>query len=235
MRKRKKQICTQSEHDSAESRISTASIQSIIEKLKQERVRATTKRNYLSVWKNFNKFFIKLDIKPSSWEDRIMLFAGHLINQEKRSQTVRSYISAIKGILRDDGVQINEDKFLLHSLTRACKLKNDQVRARLPIQKGLLKIIIRTTREYFMEKGQPYLAILYATLFSTAYFGMFRVGELATGDHPIKVTDVQMAENKYKIMFILRTSKTHGRDSKPKQLRSAEQMERSRNCARTPA
>ena len=38
---------------------------------------------------------------------------------------------------------------------------------------------------------------------------------MTSGDHPIRVVDVQIGENKNKILFILRTSKTHWRNVKP--------------------
>ena len=55
---------------------------------------------------------------------------------------------------------------------------------------------------------------MYSALFSTAYFGLFRVSEVTSGEHPIKAKDVRIAKNKKKMMFILRTSKTHGQDKK---------------------
>ena len=112
-------------------------------------------------------------------------------------------------------MQLNEDRVLLASLTRACKLENDVLRTRLPIKRKLLEIILKQTQLHFLNKGQPYLAVLYTTLLAIAYFGMFRVGELATGDHPVMVKDVQIADNKDKVMFILRSSKTHGKYAKP--------------------
>ena len=48
------------------------------------------KKNYLCVWRNFSKFFMKLDEKPNNWEDRILLYTGFLINEGKKSQTVKS-------------------------------------------------------------------------------------------------------------------------------------------------
>ena len=53
------------------------------------------------------------------------------------------------------------------------------------------------------------------SLFASAYYGLFRVGELTSGEHPIKVTDVHVGGNKQKILFVLRTSKMHWSDNKP--------------------
>ena len=217
------------------STISTVEMHRIVEKLKKDRVRDSTKNNYYTVWKSFNKFFLRLDVKPNTWEERLVLYAGFLVNDNKQSQMVRSYICAIKNILRDDGVHINEDKFLLTSLTKACKLRNDRVITRLPMQKGLLQLLLNSIIQlYEVESTQPYLATLYSAFFTTMYFGMFRIGELVASQHVIKVKDVQLAGNKNKIMFILWTSKTHGLGAKPQRVKitSSRQIENSPRCRR---
>ena len=55
-----------------------------------------------------------------------------------------------------------------------------------------------------------------------AYYGLFRVGELAASEdthadsnHAIRVSNVQIGTNKDKILFILHSSKTHGKESPP--------------------
>ena len=100
--------------------------------------------------------------------------------------TICSYISAIKYVLHEDGIKIHEDQFLIASLTCACKLLNDSVHCRLPIHKDMLRAVLRKVDYFYLQvKNQPKLALLYKTLFSMAYFGLFRVGELTKGEHPI--------------------------------------------------
>ena len=216
--KRTKTGTSKSSNSSNSSSISTSEIRQIVEKLKGQRVRGTTRKNYYSVWKSFNDFFILLDEKPQFWEERLTLFIAYLIEYKKlQSQTVRSYISAIRSVLLEDGYEIDEDRFLLSSLTKACKFTNDQVRTRLPIQKPLLLEILKFTGRYFLEQGQPYLAVLYQTIFCSAYYGLLRVSEvtLTPGNHAVRVTDVHLGVNKSNILFILRSSKTHGRYTHP--------------------
>ena len=112
-------------------------------------------------------------------------------------------------MLAEINVFIDEDTFLLSALTRACKFKNDRANMRLPIRKPMLRIIIQKTLDTYMD-GQPYLAALYASLFSTVYFGLFRVGELTTGSHPVMVSNVHLGRNKRKVLFVLIISKMHG-------------------------
>ena len=197
---------------STSSRLSTDEISNIVDQLKQQQHCDTTKKCYYTIWKIFNNFFIRFDRKPGNWEDRLTLFVTYLIDNERQSSTVKSYISAIKAVFKMNNSRINHGQYLLTSLTRACRLKNDQIRARLPVQKGMLKIILEKTDQHLMNVNQPYLLLLYQTLFSTAYFGLFRVGELTVSEHQIKARDIHIALNEKKILFVLHTSKTHHRN-----------------------
>ena len=201
------------------SKLSTSSIQHIVDFLKDQCYRDSTKRNYYTVWEIFNKFYLRLDVKPMQWEDRLTLFIGYLIDNNRQSSTVKSYISAIKAVLKMDGVKITEDQYLISSLTKACRLRNDNICLRLPIGKNLLGLVIRNIRVYFEGKGQVYLSTLYSTLMSTAYFRLFRVGELTKGEHPVLARDVHIGKNKKKFLFILQTSKTHWKNSKPQTIK----------------
>ena len=189
-------------------------MESIVDKLKMERNRTSTKDNYYGIWKSFNTFFLKLDRKPDTWEERLNLFVAYLVETNKKSQTIKSYVSAIKAVLRQDDIELNENRYLLNSLIRACKLQNDQVRTRLPIKRNLLGLILDKTPEVFADQ-HSYTTTMYKALFVTAYYGMFRVGELTQSQHVLKAKDVHIGINKKKLMFILHSSKTHGRDSKP--------------------
>ena len=112
-------------------------------------------------------------------------------------------------------IKLSENKFLIASLTRACKIQNDCISTRLPIKKDLLHLILKQIHQHFNQINQPYLATAYLVLFSTTYYGLFRIGEVTKGSHTIKAKDVHIAINKKKLLFLLWTSKTHNRSSKP--------------------
>ena len=204
----------------------------ILEKLTGQKRRDSTVKIYQSIWRQFNNFIIRLDRKPVSWEDGASLFGAHLVEVKKlQSQTVRSYISAIKGILVDDGYNWDDNKVLLSTLTKACKLINDQVRTRLPIQKGLLEVILFEIQRDFRKNNQHYLEILYKTIFCVAYYRMFRIGELTTGKHPVKARDVHVAKNKQKLLFVLYSSKTHNLGSRPQKIKiTSNNSKKERKC-----
>ena len=135
------------------------------------------------------------------------------MEQERQSATIRSYISAIRAVLQDDGYIMDNNLVLIKAITWACRLKNDRVTTRLPIRKRLLTLILNQIPE--VTGNQPYLDCLYRTIFSTAYFRLFRVGELMQSDHAVTCGNISIGKNKLKLMFVLRTSKTHGKDKKP--------------------
>ena len=184
----------------------------IIEKLKLQRHHNLTKENYYRVWKIFSRFYLRLDSKPNNWSDRLTLFVGYLISENKQSATVKSYISAIKAILQDDGIEFDTDQPTLMALTKACRYVNDTVCRRLPIQINLLTFLLNRLETHFAM--QPYLKTLYQVLFASAYYGLLRISEV-TGLHSILAKDVQVGTNKKKILFVLRTSKTHWTNNRP--------------------
>ena len=137
-----------SDSTSSSSAISMRDMEMLVDKLQAERNRNSTRPVYYSVWKTFNQFFVRLDEKPATWEDRLTLFVAFLIQTNKKAGTIKSYISAIRAILLEVKVELKEDKFLLSSLTKACKLTNDHVRIRLPIKKGLLFIVLKAAVDF---------------------------------------------------------------------------------------
>ena len=78
---------------------------------------------------------------------------------------------------------------------------------------GILLRQIDTTYE-----SQHYFIILYKTLFSTMYYGLLRVSEVA-GSHPVLVRDVHIGTNKKKFLLLLQTSKMHWTNSKPQMIK----------------
>ena len=136
-----------------------------------------------------------------------------------QSATVKTDVSAIKRLLIDDGYDWDDQKILLGSLTSACKLINDKVHLRLPIQCNLLEMILFEVQRIFNAKGQWYLEILYKALFSLSYYGMMRVSEVTLSEHVLKAKDIHEARNKDKLLVMLYTSKTHTTANRPQKLK----------------
>ena len=97
--------------ESGSSRIWVNSMERILGSLKFNHNRNSTNKNYVAIWRQLNDFILKLDHIPEDWEDRISLFCAHLIEHKKvKSTTLKSYISAMKHILKCDGYKWRDDK-----------------------------------------------------------------------------------------------------------------------------
>ena len=208
----------QSTDGSNSSTISVDYMEQVIEKLKSKRVRSSTANNYLTIWRLFNRFIIRLDRRPPKWEDRAVLFCAYLVDSGYQSATVK-YISAIKATLRDDGYIWQEESMLISALTQACKVVNDRVSCRLTIQCGLMEMILFEIKRKFSNENQPYLETMYCALFALAYYGLMRISELVVGSHTIKAKNIHVAENKDKMLLMLYSSKTHGKESLPQKIK----------------
>ena len=200
-----------------------------MENLKYKSNRNSTCNNYLSIWREFNKFIIRLDNKPNLWEDRVGLFAAYLVDRGRKSSTIKSYISAIKFILKRDNYEWDDSKAQLNALTKACKLQNDIVKIRLPISDKLLDLILFEVDR--IHNSQPYLMKLYQTILVIGYYGLLRIGEMTQSEHQILARNVHVATNKKKIKIILFLSKTHDESSKPQKvtISSEESINESKN------
>ena len=194
-------------------------MEQIMTRLRQKHVRDSTSKNYIAIWRSFNKFVIRLDVKPNSWEDRTALYCTYLINNGSQSQTIKSYVSAIKAVLKDDNYDWDDQKLLLTTLTQACRLKNDKVRCRLPIQKNLLEIILFELNRIDCLLNQVYLQTMYKAIFCLAYYGLMRIGELTESPHTLKARNIHVGTNKNKILIVLYSSKTHGPENYPQKIK----------------
>ena len=113
---------------------------------------------------------------------------------------------------------------MLSIITKSCKILNDKLKVRLPIQKRLLDLILFELERKYHD--QMYLEKLFKAIFSIAYYGLMRIGEIATGTHPVKARDVHIGRNKNKILIVLFTSKTHGKESFPQKIKIEETKEK---------
>ena len=188
--------------------------------IRGQKHRKSTKSTYHKVWQKFNNFLIQLDKIPQDWESRLALYVTHMYLEKMKSTTIRSYVCAVRSILADDGYELKESKMLFSALTRATRLCNDRVINRFPIQKGLLRLLLFEFDRILNEKAQQdYLTKMYQCMAIFGYYGLLRIGEMATGQHPILACNVHKDNMKQKILLILFTSKTHGLESRPQKIK----------------
>ena len=90
---------------SRSSTISVDYVNNVLDRLNSRQSRRSTTMNYLNVWTQLNKFLLSLDKLDNcwSWEQRTALFGAYLVDNGVQSSTLKSYFSAIKHVLRQDG------------------------------------------------------------------------------------------------------------------------------------
>ena len=203
---------------SGSSTISCEHMEQLVQKLLSQQNRSSTLKTYLNIWRQFNNFVISLDVKPDSWEAKTTLYIAYLIDNGKQSASIKTYVSAIKKLLVMDGYQWKDNEVLLNSLTKACRLINDRVKTRLPIQCGFLEMILFEVERYF-SNAQHYLECLYKAIFILSYYGLMRIGEVTESPHVVKAKNVHLAVNKDKLLLVLYTSKTHGLGQRPQKIK----------------
>ena len=141
-----------------------------------------------------------------------------MVSKGAKSTMIRSYLSAIKAVLKDDEYQWDDNKVILDSLIKGCRLINDKVKTRLPIHVKLLELMLFEIARIYGT--QPFLKILYQTILSMGYYGMFRISELVRGcEHFMRAHNVNVAHNREKILVILYTSKTNGKESRSQKIK----------------
>ena len=145
------------------------------------------------------------------------MYCGYLVDKGNKSSTLKSYLSAIKLLLKIDGYEWNDNRVALGSLIKACKIRNDVINCRFTIQKGLFEILLFELEKIFDKS--PYLSILDKAMFILRYYRLMRVGELTLSSHVLKAANVHIGENKNKILLILYTSKTHSRANYPQHIK----------------
>ena len=120
------------------ARISLIHLQQKAEELRrQQRCKATG--IYKHAWQNFNDLIVALDSRPTSWEDKLVLFVAQLVVERRPEATIKLYVSAVKAILQEDGIEIDRNSVFLASLLKSCKYTTEPSNLiRLPIQLPLL-------------------------------------------------------------------------------------------------
>lgn len=201
----KKGSCSTSEEP---AKISLQLFRRVTERLYNADVELSTKTMYYKTWCLFNRFLLCFDDLPTSWEEKLVLFAAFNVEIGNAPATISSYMSGIRYMLRHDGIQVSNMSCKLASIIRACKVANDVVSVRRPIRKKLLKLVITAVEKRFLEKGQVFLSKLYKAMLVAGYYGYLRIGEMTKSKHNIAGRDMCIALNKNKAILLIRSSKT---------------------------
>ena len=136
------------------------------------------------------------------------MFTAQLIQEGRAGQTVRSYVSAVRSILKEDGIKLTHDYQPLISLLQSTKYTTKPSgQIRLPIQWGLVKLIADDMDNHY-SGVDSYSNIMLKAILMAGYFGLLRIGEMTDSEsnHTIKFCDVHFERQRSKILMVLHTS-----------------------------
>ena len=135
---------------------------------------------YSRAWTVFRDFYehfvsphsIKLPLSTAT----IALFISYLRARKLAASTITSYLSAISYVHKMKGLRVPTKAFLIQKLLIAVS-KQRSPDTRLPITKPVLFQLVRSLQHTNSSAVQR---TLFTAMFLTAFYGFFRIGELAS-------------------------------------------------------
>lgn len=148
----------------------------------------------------------------------LALFIAYLSAKNLAPSTITSYLSAIGYVHKIKGYTDPTKSFLIHKLLTALSRRR-LADLRLPITRPVLHELIRSLRH---TNSLVYQHCLYSAMFLLAFYGFFRIGELAAkgADCAASVLRLQdlkflMQHGQLQMIKIIITTFKHNTDRKP--------------------
>lgn len=175
-------------------------------------VALNTRLAYESGIKAFQAFRFSLGL-PEVWPPSIQTvvdFISYLSLKGAAASTARSYLSGIGYRCKILGVSDTTQCFLVKKLILGMSRSGSEGDKRLPITIDLLQRVIRVLPAVCSSNFE---AVLFASAFTVAYFGFFRIGELVVDssfklNHALDISNVKFGEQDKVLEVLLPHSKT---------------------------
>ena len=139
----------------------------------------------------------------------LQLFLAHLFERNYASKTASTYLSAISYHHKVNNITDTTQAFSVTSPLQGFQRLRSSTDTRQPI---MYELLVKIHRNLGLVCYNEYETLLFQTAFSTAFFGLFRVSELAftaddMWDRPLFLSDVNVTSQMLTIR--LRKSKTN--------------------------
>ncbi len=108
----------------------------------------------------------------------MLCFVAYLSRLGYAASTILGYISGVKYTVKIAGFNF-DDSFILAKVLKGCKKGNSSPDVRIPITIQVLKSMCSNL---WAVTNNSYEAVLFRAMFSVAFFGLCRVGEIASTD-----------------------------------------------------
>lgn len=141
---------------------------------------ASSRRIYQRAWVVFRQFYAQfygftdptLPLPPNC----IPLFISYLSFRKLAFSTIKSYLSAISYVHKIKGFHDPTKSFLIQKLSTALS-RQQSSDIRLPVTRPILHELLRSLR---FTNSSAFQRSLFSAMFLVAFYGLFRIGELAS-------------------------------------------------------
>lgn len=157
-----------------------------------------------SVFRDFHLRFYKSDfISLPVSTDVVALFVSYLSSRNLAHATIASYMSAISYVHKLKGLIDPTKSFLIQKLLTAVG-RDRSADIRLPITRPVLHELVRSLTS---TNSSATKRTLYSAMFLTAFYGFFRIGELATkttkgSDDVVQYEDIRFLTRNGQIQMV---------------------------------
>ena len=177
-------------HDSAREP-SAGELVNNLKALLESSLSSATRKMYQRVWAVFTEFYTQYFASASPSLPltcaSLALFVSYLNARKLAPATVTSYLSAISYVHKVAGVHDPTKTFVIQTLLRAIN-RSKTADIRLPITRSVLHQLLRSLQHTNSSASQR---TTFSTMFLLAFYGFFRVGELATNSRDCSIYVVQ--------------------------------------------
>ena len=159
----------------------------------------TSRKSYQRAWRVFQifhqRFYRSLDFRLPLSSLQIALFISYLYASKLALSTITSYLSANGYVQKIKGLQDLTKSFLILKLLTALG-RQRSTDVPLPRTRPVLHELSGSLR---YTNSSAFKCSLYSTMFLVAFYGFFRIGELATKSVDCAASVVQFREVKFLI------------------------------------
>lgn len=181
-----------------------------------------TKKSYQRAWRTLQQFYERFYESPTPQlplsSSHLALFIAYLSAKKLAPSTITSYLSAIGYVHKIKGYTDPTKSFLIHKLLTALSRRR-LADLRLPITRPVLHELIRSLRH---TNSSAYQRCLYSAMFLLAFYGFFRIGELAAKGADCAASVLRLQDLKFlmqhgqpQMIKIIITTFKHNTDRKP--------------------
>lgn len=171
---------------------------------------AATYRTAINSFNSFRVLYKLPNLWPLSIKD-VSLFIAYCFEKAFSAKSISTYISGLAFVHKINNWYDINQSFVVKKLLEGCHRSRPSFDRRAPITFNMLQKICSLTQSVCFNE---YESVMFKSMFSLAFFGLFRVGELTTSRYQpsaLNCNDVIFAYDNKAVQITMRHFKTNQR------------------------